>query len=558
MRRPIAVPAFASILLLSLLVSAPGAAAPAGIADALTSLLASRRHPWVEGGRFPDVGAAVDSLVARGGGPRWLVDGRPSAAAWAVLGRLERAPELGLPPASYADRRLVAEASALAAAPAGSLERDPARLARFDAALSVDALRFVTALARGRVQPDRVHETLRIARPPFDAVSVVDSLARGLDADGVISRVQPPWRHYRALLDALARYRTIARDTTLVPLPGLPKVLKPGDPYAGGARLRRLLLALGDLPAAQARTDIVDTLYDETLVAAVKNFQSRQGLKADGVLGPGTAQRLQRPIDDRVVEIELALERWRWLPHAFDEPPIFVNVPAFRLYAFTGADDAEAGMTAMDVVVGKAFDTATPLFTETMKYVIFRPYWEVPPSIANRDIREKALRDPGYLVRGDYELVQGSTVLPPTTAAISAIGRGVRVRQKPGPDNALGLVKFMLPNPYSIYLHDTNSKGRFAAERRDFSHGCIRVSDPVALAQHVLRQQPAWTKAKIETAMNAERPLQVNLERPIPVLIVYATAVAEENGRLHLYPDVYGLDQELTKLLAEGYPYDVR
>ncbi len=553
-RLPVVSPLLVPILL-SVIVHAPVLAAASGVGDEVRTLLASRRHPWVEGGRIPDVGARAESLVALGAGPRWLVDGRPTAAARAILARIERAADLGLPSSSYADPRLIDEAAALAAAPAATLESNPARLARFDAALSVGALRFVIALARGRVQPDRVHATLRIARPPFDAVSAVDSLARGLDIDGVISRVQPPWRHYRVLLDALGRYRTIARDTTLVPLPGLPKALKPGQAYAEGARLRRLLLALGDLPVAQGRTDIADTLYDATLVAAVRNFQARQGLKADGVLGRGTAERLQRPLGDRVVEIELALERWRWLPNAFDEPPIFVNVPAFRLYAFTGADDAEAEMLPMDVVVGRAFDTATPLFTETMKYVIFRPYWDVPPSIANGDIRGKALRDPGSLARGDYELVQGSTVLPPTSAAISAIGRGVRVRQKPGPDNALGLVKFMLPNPYSIYLHDTNSKGRFASERRDFSHGCIRVSNPVALAQHVLRHQPGWTKEKIEAAMNAERPLQVNLERPIPVLIVYATAVAEESGRLHLYPDIYGLDAELAKLLAAGYPY---
>ena len=485
------------------------AAAAASEREALTTVLASRRHPWVEGRRFPDVGAAADSLVSLGGGPRWLVGGRPSAAAQAVLARLERATEFGLPTRAYADPRLVAEASALATAPAASPARDPERLSRFDAALTVGALRFVTALARGRVQPYRVHATLRIARPRFDAVAAVDSLARGLDVDGVIRRVQPPWRHYRVLLDALARYRTIVRDTSLVPLPALPKSLEPGATYAGGAQLRRLLLALGDLPAAQGRTDIADTVYDETLVAAVKNFQARQGLAADGVLGRGTSERLQRPLADKVVEIELALERWRWLPQSFAEPPIFVNVPAFRLYAFAGSDDAAADLVAMDVVVGRAYDTATPLFTETMKYVIFRPYWEVPYSIATSEIRPRAQRDPGYLARGDYELVQGSSVVPATAATIGAIGRGVRVRQKPGPDNALGRVEFMLPNPYSIYLHDTNAKGRFAAERRDFSHGCIRVSDPVALARHVLRHQPEWTQERIEAAMNAERPVSV-------------------------------------------------
>jgi len=521
--------------------------------ETLASLLSTRRHPWVEGGRFPDVGADADTLVRRAGGLLWLVDGHPSAAAKDVLGRLERAHEYGLPSRAYVDPRLLSEAQVLAAAT--TTVGDRARLARFDAALTVGALRFVTALGRGRVQPERVHETLRISRPRFDAISAVDSLRRGLDPDGVIARAQPPWRHYRALLGALARYRTIERDTSLVPLPGLPRVLKPGDPYAAAARLRRLLLALGDLPAAQARTDFADTVYDPALEAGVKNFQARQGLAADGVLGPGTVERLQRPIGDRMREIELALERWRWLPHAFAEPPILVNIPAFRLYAFAGPDDAESAMLAMDVVVGRAFDTRTPLFTETMKYLIFRPYWDVPYSIATKEIRPHAGRDPAWLARANYELVQGSTVLAPTAAAIAAIGRSVRVRQKPGPDNALGAVKFMLPNPYAIYLHDTNSRGRFAAERRDFSHGCIRVSDARGLAEHALRHQAAWPRARIEEAMNAERPLQVQLERPIPVLILYVTAVADEGGRLHLYPDLYGLDRELTKLLAAGYPF---
>jgi len=216
---------------------------------------------------------------------------------------------------------------------------------------------------------------------------------------------------------------------------------------------------------------------------------------------------------------------------------------------------AEAEMMAMDALLVRAYNTQTPLFTETMKYVIFRPYWEVPYSIATKEIRPKAQRDPGWLARNDYELVQGTTVVPATASAVASIGRGVRVRQKPGPDNALGRVKFMLPNPHSVYLHDTNAKGRFAAERRDFSHGCIRVADPVALLRHVLRHQPEWTPERIETAMNAERPLQVNLARPVPVLVVYATAVAQENRRLNLYPDVYGLDRELAELLARGYPH---
>jgi len=541
------------VFVLVLLLQTPASIARAqdDVVHARAAVIKSRSLGLVAGGRFPDVGAAAESWAERSPGPHWLDGGKPSKEAQELLARFERASELGLRPRDYATPQLVAEAKALA----GAGGADAARAARFDVAMDVAALRYLDALCRGRVPPEAAHATLRIAKPDFDVVPAADSLAQGRDVDGVISRVQPPWRHYRLLLPALARYRSIAKDSTLVPLPGLPKTLKPGAKYDHAAQLRRLLLALGDLPVVQARIDIADTLYDSTLVWAVRNFQGRQGLKADGVLGPGTAQGLNRPLGERVREIELALERWRWLPRSFDEPPIIVNVPAFRLYAFQGPSDAEAEMLPMDVVVGRAYKSDTPLFTETMKYVVFSPYWEVPSSIATGEIRPHAMRDPEWLEKNDYELVQGSTVVPASGSAIAAIGRGVRVRQKPGPDNALGRIKFMFPNPYAIYLHDTNSKGRFAAERRDFSHGCIRVSAPVALAHHVLRHQPAWTSEKIEEAMNGNRPRQVNLERPIPVLILYTTATADESGRLHLYRDIYGLDDELDALLARGYPF---
>jgi murein L,D-transpeptidase YcbB/YkuD len=258
-------------------------------------------------------------------------------------------------------------------------------------------------------------------------------------------------------------------------------------------------------------------------------------------------------------QIELALERFRWLPATFSAPPIIVNVPAFRLYAFRGASDREDDMLSMDIVVGDSFDKHTPLFAADMKYLIFRPYWEVPASIMEAEVGPKALGDRGYLKRERMVLVRGESedapVLPATTENIKQIGKDVRVRQLPGPQNALGLVKFLLPNANDVYLHDTAAKGLFARTRRDFSHGCIRVSDPVALAAQLLGDQPEWTEARIRAAMEGEDNTRVNLSRPVPVCIVYATAIARQNGDVLFYPDIYDLDGELDRLLKKGYPY---
>jgi murein L,D-transpeptidase YcbB/YkuD len=192
--------------------------------------------------------------------------------------------------------------------------------------------------------------------------------------------------------------------------------------------------------------------------------------------------------------------------------------------------------------------------------LVFRPFWEVPVSIIQDELGPKALADPGFLEREGMILVSDAgldsgAVLPPTRDHLERMGRDVRVRQTPGPVNALGAVKFVLPNAHDVYLHDTAAKGLFSQVRRDVSHGCIRVSDPVALAAHVLRDQPEWTVERVRTAMVGEDNTRVNLARPVPVYIVYETAIAHENGEVHFYPDIYGLDEALDRLLEQGYPY---
>jgi murein L,D-transpeptidase YcbB/YkuD len=544
---------------LSLLARAGGAAEATDDADApLRSLVQSARHPDLRWPSFPEFRSELERLYARAAWqPLWLRGTRPTEAATQLIARLAAADSLGLEPADYDAGWLDREAREFV-----TQRRTPApdELARFDLGLSVAAVRFVSALHRGRVSPRVVRAELFIPRASLAVEMAVDSLRDAKQQGFILERLQPRLHHYHLLKNGLARYRALARDTSLVPLSALPRVVKPGMRLRAASRLRHLLVATGDLGRAAPQNAAADTLYTADLVAGVRQFQIRQGFEPDGVIGPATAARLNRPFAQRVRQIELGLERFRWLPVSFPVPPIIVNIPAFRLYAFRGPTDREDDMLAMDVVVGGAFHKHTPVFAADMRYLIFRPYWEVPVSIMRAELGPKALSDPEFLQREGMVLVSGESdrapVLPMTPENLERIGRGLRVRQLPGPQNALGLVKFLLPNAHNVYLHDTAQKGLFAKARRDFSHGCIRLSDPVALAAHVLRDQPAWTVERIHEAMDdGEDNVRINLSRPVPVCIVYTTAITRENGEVYFYSDIYGLDKTLDQLLRKGYPY---
>jgi murein L,D-transpeptidase YcbB/YkuD len=254
-------------------------------------------------------------------------------------------------------------------------------------------------------------------------------------------------------------------------------------------------------------------------------------------------------------QIELTLERWRWLPRSFESPPIVVNIPGFRLYAFADSGGQLRPVLQMPVVVGRAFKHETPVLSARMTYLVFSPYWEVPKSIERKEIRPAAMRNPGYLARNRMELLREGRVVPPTPEAIAAIGRSVHVRQLPGEDNSLGRIKFMLPNAHAIYLHDTPAKQLFESVRRDYSHGCVRLQDPLALAEFVLQDQPEWTRERMAQAMQAERPVTATLARRIPVLLLYGTAVASGEGQVFFYDDIYGHDRDLDQLLRRGFPF---
>ncbi|MES2305512.1 MAG: L,D-transpeptidase family protein [Gemmatimonadota bacterium] len=483
--------------------------------------------------------------------PYWLVGGKPTPAARLVLKEIGSARDRGLDPLDYDATRLAAEVDSLTG-------RDDSRAARFDIALSAAVVRYALALDRGRVDPRTLHPTLMLKREAFDATAFLADASQAAQPAASFRALEPRFYQYRRLQAALVTYRILAQDSTLLSLPELPRKLKVGTTYAGAPQLRRLLTLIGDLSDSSAvhRAGEGDSIYDKSLEQAIRRFQRRQGFSADGVVGDSTRARLLHPFDERVRSIELTLERWRWLPRRFDVPPIIVNIPGYRLTAFSTAQDVEADMLAMNVVVGAAVKHDTPLLAVDLVAVQFHPSWNVPKSIAKDEILPKARKDPGYLAKEHYELLRGRTVVPAVDSNIRRIGTTVQVRQTPGSWNALGRVKFVMPNAEDIYLHDTPSKGFFARARRDFSHGCIRVSDPMALAAFLLRDRAQWPADSVKSVMTTDSVTRwVPLTARVPVFLVYQTVTVSEAGETFFYGDVYGHDRTLDQVLRKGYPY---
>jgi len=355
---------------------------------------------------------------------------------------------------------------------------------------------------------------------------------------------------YQRTQIALKQYRVLAAEDDGETLPATRKPVEPGALYAGVPRLRRLLALVGDLPedAAFAKSD----LYDTGLVAAVKRFQTRHGLEPDGRLGKGTLGQLNTPLSFRVRQLELALERWRRLSYDPSRPAIVLNLPDFRLRAF---DPGHRPALDMKIVIGRANKLETPLFSSELDTVLFRPYWNVPLSIQRKELLPLIKRDPSYITKNDFELVTPKGVVVAQEAVSDTLLAQLRsgklhLRQMRGPKNALGLVKFVFPNEYDVYMHDTPAKSLFARARRDFSHGCIRLENAQDLAEWVLREESGWRQDRIVAAMQETESNSVKLTRPIPVMTIYVTAVVLENGEVHFFDDIYGEDAALEKELA--------
>ncbi|MGA8057249.1 MAG: L,D-transpeptidase family protein [Candidatus Binataceae bacterium] len=521
----------------------------------LGNLIAAGKLPGLRWPTFTDFQAEVVKFYGLSANAlAWLHDGQPTAQAQAMIRLFKQASLKGLNPDDYDASRWDDRLAKLAPSNPHPADTD---LAHFDLALTVCAERYLSALRVGRVDPQHFEFGLDVGPRRYGLSEFLRyQVIEAPDVDAEVASLEPHYEGYGRAETALATYVKLAAQGDGAPLPLPGKSVHPGDTYTGVAPLISHLRQLGDLgPDAAAPADT--TVYQGAAVDGVKHFQKRNGLQPDGVLGKETVGELNVPLSQRVKQLQLALERYRWIPPNFPQPPIIVNLPQFKLRTMRRQP---APFLTMRVIVGKAYGHQTPIFADYMRYLIFRPYWEVPMSIQFAELIPKIRRDPNYLADHGFEVTTSSgTVVTDGVVSDDILSKlrsgSLSIRQKPGPKNALGLVKFIFPNHYNVYLHSTPEPELFLKARRDFSHGCIRVQNPEGLAAWVLRDKPEWTAEKIHAAMNGDQTIQVNLDKPIPVLILYTTAVVEPDGAVRFFRDIYKQDSELDKALASGYPY---
>lgn len=387
--------------------------------------------------------------------------------------------------------------------------------------LTVEFFRFADRHYNGYFRRDLRELGWFIPRAKKDLSRLADSLAAGtMD----LAAYEPLHPQYQQLKAHLPRYHALAETAwPALALPARRSRVTPGDSLAVVADISRRLEQLGDL----VQTDSSGR-YDSTLVAAVRRFQARHGLSEDGVIGPAVLRALNVPPAERLRTMLVNMERLRWVP---DEQPanlLLVNIPEFRLHVYEAGEE----VLGMRVVVGTAAKS-TVVFSDTVSMVVFSPTWTVPREIIQEEILPAMAADPGYLAKQNMEIFGGTPEQP-------------LIRQRPGANNALGRVKFLFPNSYAIYMHDTPERQLFARDQRAFSHGCIRLAEPRALAEYLLRRDSTWTPERMTAAMLGGKETLVPLTERPPVRIVYFTAWADREGRLNFRDDVYGHDQRLA------------
>jgi murein L,D-transpeptidase YcbB/YkuD len=519
--------------------------------EELRSIVQSGRLTDLQWPNFSDHGPSVKKFYEETGYKLgWSQSGDPTPQALELIRILEEAEQKGLDSKDYDGPRWPDRVKGLERK-SGQTE---SALVKFDVALTVSATRYMSDLHLGRVDPENLHKDFDPEREPHDPGAFLRKDVLGAQSvKAVLTQLECPYAGYQRELVALHNYLQMASREVVDPLPQVQKPIEVGQSYDMMDKLVHRLQFLADLPASvtipQAK------LYSKEISEGVKRFQSRHGIESDGRLGPRTIVEMNQPMSSRVQQLRLSLERWRWLPHNFSQPPIIVNIPEFMLRA--GGVAGEPSLV-MPVVVGKAMRTQTPVLSEEMEYIVFWPYWNVPPSILRGEMIPKIAKDPMYLQKNGYEVAtySGEVVTDGMVSneALAQLKAGkLMIRQKPGPKNALGLAKFIFPNDNNVYLHSTPAQTLFSRTRRDFSHGCIRVEDPKALAVWVLRNNPGWTNERVAQAFASGEQQQVNLTGTIPVLIVYATAVVEEDGQILFLQDIYGHDKALTKLEEQAY-----
>jgi murein L,D-transpeptidase YcbB/YkuD len=469
-----------------------------------------------------------------GGELLWLASSRANA----LISRLKNAEADGLDPNDYPSKQL---ATISATGPSA----DKRGLAIIELYFSSAFLEYASDLKVGRFLPSKVDPNFFIESRTIDQQAALKDLAQTDSIDRFFDAWQPPGQRYAALRTVLAKYRALAAKGGWNTVP-LGESIKPGmsDPRIPAIRARLSLTdgASGEVGAAEGQ------LYGNALVEVVKRFQARQGLEGDGVIGSTTIVAMNVPVQERIKSIILAMERLRWMPENLGQRYLIVNIAGFELRRVNAGKVEER----MAVVVGKPYHR-TPVFSDRIRFLEFNPYWNVPPDIAVNEELPVLRRNPAGLSAQGFEVVRGNQVSDPSSVDWSSVGPGhfpYQLRQRPGPNNALGRVKFMFPNPHNVYLHDSPARNLFERNVRAFSHGCIRLSRPLDLAEQVLRVGgvQGWSKERINDVVASTKNTVVNLREPLPVHITYLTAWADD-GVANFRQDIYGHDAKLLAAL---------
>lgn len=483
--------------------------------------------------------AVRDLYAGRGWFPLWIdMDGRLDPRAAPIVARLAKAREEGLVPADYYVEPLQALIR--------STDADDVVAAEI--LLSAAVMRYGADVHAGRLVPREIDNTFDITPKPVDRAALATAASMLPDPDRFLADLAPKHALYQQLKGALSGYETLAGAGWPTIPPG--ESVRPGQESDRVPVLRARLAATGEFvgdPADRSR------LYDPQLVTAVENFQGKHGLKPDGILGRGTLAMLNRQGPERMNQIVASMERLRWLPDDLGPDYLMVNLAAFTM------DIVADGhlVRSMDVVVGQP-KNQTPLFNSALTYLEFNPTWTIPPSIAAKEYLPKLRNNPGYLASRNYRLFSGwgggSREMSADYVDWNGVGSGtmrsLRIRQDPGPGNALGKVKFMMANNWSVYLHDTPSKSYFKRSARALSHGCVRLQDPIWLADYLLNGSPDWSPARRERVMGSWTPTtRINLPAPMPLYLVYQTAWIDQSGEVAFRDDIYGIDAKVIAAL---------
>lgn len=525
-----------------------------GVAKEISALISAKQHPDLLHPSFANRFDDLDALYKMGNYRLlWLGHDDSEKNIAEALALLANASLHGLNPVNYDSEPLTRNLPAALALKPESVRK----LALYDTALSLSLLRFLHDLHYGRVNPQGINFNLKLREKKLADLPVL--IKAGL-AQGTLSKlpeiVEPKLLQYQKLKQSLALYRQL--DAKYIPFQlAINKSLRPGDRHPQIQSLKNFLISVGDLLDTKEQTEPKNAdIYTNKIREGVMKFQRRHGLNPDGVIGKGTAAAINTPFKQRITQIELAMERLRWLPEINAGAYIIVNIPAFQLWAFDDISKPHPGILNMKVVVGRALKNQTPVLMAEMRFIDFMPYWNVPYSIVKDEILPKLSENPQYLDKENMELVTGfandakAVEFTPDSMALLRQGT-LKIRQRPGRKNALGKVKFMFPNKEDVYLHDTPANALFSKSRRDFSHGCVRVENPEGLAGFALKDQAGWSKETINLAMKTPKTQRVILKHPIPVLFFYTTSFIDENGSLTFYPDIYGHDEVLLEVLKK-------